>query len=1592
MTIRDRNPDSRHLEATASNQRFASRSRNQKIMMKRETVRRDVSELLAQLEAAQSRLETVSNRELNKAVDAAEHALLMEQAREAIRVSEQRFRLCIESSPVPILIVVTSHIVFANEAATAALGGSSSEEFHGRCVSDFVQGVTGSASGSDLTAYFESRNHEPFFSKLRRLDNSALSVKINVVSITFEGAAADLLFMHLRSDDETTSARSISLAMAAFESTTDGILVVDPNGRILGSNRKFAEMWRIPPEIIEAGDDEAAIDCVIDQLKDPSAFLAKIRSLNSQPEAVSLDVLYFKDGRIFERNSQPYRLEDQIAGRVWTFRDVTERLRAEDALKRSELWFREVWNHSSDGMRLATKEGIIVMVNDAFCRMVDRPRCEVEGKSLASIYAREKQHYVRSEHRRRFASRDIKTHFETELMLWNRKKVWFEVANSFLELEGHPPLLLGIFRDITVRKRIELRSLAFSKLGEQLNSATTKEQAARIISSVADELLGWDSCSLQLYLAEQNLIQILLNIDVVNGQRVDVPPQVVNRPPTVFAKKTMNEGPQLILRTDDADTNEFQRFGDQSRPSASLMFVPIRYGTKAIGVLSIQSYTCNAYNQESLQTLQALADHCGGALARLQADAERQRADQRNAAFAKLVRSLAAVENQKEAGRIIVDVADQLFGWDACNIDLYFPGEKPTQGIVLIDTIDGKRVPVPPSYEEASPTPTAIRVMQHGAEIILREEAKFSGDTLPFGSRRPSASIMNAPIRHGQKTIGIFSIQSYTFNAYKTEDLATLQALADHCGGTLERLRNAEKLRDSEQRFQIVSKATNDAIWDWDLTSNQMWWNDGFSKLFGYVDEIDSSVEFWSDRIHPNDRKRVLESVYGLIESGEVIWSEEYRFRRRDGSYAHIFDRGYVIHDSPGKAVRMIGVMMDITDRKRVEQRNAAFSDLGQQLSMATTPDAAALIISNITHDLFAWDAFTMSLYYADKNEVHPVLNFDTVDGKRLAMPILGKGEKPSIRAERVIKNGAELILKEDQTLSPDAVPFGDVSRASASIVVVPIRNKSAVLGIVSVQSYDVKAYDAQDVQMLQTLADQCGGALERIRAEQALRNSELRFHSIWENSVDGMRLTDGDGIIVAVNEAYCRLVGMSRHELDGKPFTVVYADGQNQAELLEKFKNRFQQRVIEKTLTRRLTFRNGKTIDLEDTNSFVEIPGQRPLLLALFRDITQQKRLEEELRHSQKMESVGQLAGGIAHDFNNILTVIQGHASLLLIDKALPNRLGESIQQISQVAERAANLTRQLLTFSRKQVIQPRNLDLNEVVSNMTKMLQRLLGEDISLQVNFLSQLPLIHADPGMMEQILMNLAVNSRDAMPRGGKLFIETSAVELASNDKPLATKHVCLTVKDTGCGIPADILARIFEPFFTTKDVGKGTGLGLATVYGIVKQHDGRIDVKSEEGKGSVFQIFLPSVAASAGQPMENKTVAMKMKGGNETILLVEDEVEVRNLAKIILQRVGYKLIEASSGVHAVELWKQHRDSIDIVVTDIVMPDGMTGRELASRLQVDKPSLKVIFCSGYSTDMVGQESILQEGINFLQKPYTPQKLAQIVRDRLDNRFIG
>jgi len=695
--------------------------------------------------------------------------------------------------------------------------------------------------------------------------------------------------------------------------------------------------------------------------------------------------------------------------------------------------------------------------------------------------------------------------------------------------------------------------------------------------------------------------------------------------------------------------------------------------------------------------------------------------------------------------------------------------------------------------------------------------------------------------------------------------------------------------------------------------------------------------------------------------------------------------------DIPGSPQLLLSEMYDASAQLQAERRAAIYARTVRELSRAASRRNAAESIVAAAQELMSWDACFLHLYDSKRRCVERTLSRDTIAGQIVEAQFGPEDFQPSPMFLRVLQEGSQLILRsEDSGDGNSLLAFGDKGRRSQSLMFVPVRDAGEAIGVFSVQSYRPQAYDQGDLDTLQALADHCAGALQRIRVEEDLHAREQRFRIFIENASDLITTISNEATILYQSPSVKRLLGYTPEAMLGRN-ALEFVHPDDHPAVLAALREVGAGPNGTATVEFRFRHQDGNWRRLQSIGRNCVEEGEEPFIIVNSRDLTESKLMEEQLRQAQKMEAIGQLAGGVAHDFNNMLAVIQLQAGMLKADRALSPLQSEMAGEIEKAALRAADLTRQLLLFSRRQTLQARPVDLNELVRNLSKMLQRILGEHIRIQISFAPGDLFIQADPGMVDQVLLNLSVNARDAMPGGGQLTIETSTIDLDAGDAAQYAAaqpgtFVCLRVTDTGCGIPHEILPRIFEPFFTTKDVGKGTGLGLATVFGIVQQHGGWINVSSEVGRGTVFRVFLPQLIRPGPQDQLPSTRAA-LRGGTETILLAEDEPALRALVRSVLTRLGYHVIEAATGIRALELWEQHRDEIRLLLTDMVMPDGLSGRDLAERLLAADPKLKVIYTSGYNPEFAGKTLGLRDGVDFLPKPFAAPKLAEAVRAQLD-----
>jgi PAS domain S-box-containing protein len=590
---------------------------------------------------------------------------------------------------------------------------------------------------------------------------------------------------------------------------------------------------------------------------------------------------------------------------------------------------------------------------------------------------------------------------------------------------------------------------------------------------------------------------------------------------------------------------------------------------------------------------------------------------------------------------------------------------------------------------------------------------------------------------------------------------------------------------------------------------------------------------------------------------------------------------------------------------------------------------------------------------------------------------------------DHLIRSGQPLLATPEVLQAME--DRGEVARngsRSLDWMGVPLKVNNNTFGALVVQTYSRNIrYGERDKEILTFVARQLASAVEIKRNEQALRRSEARYRSLVQSSVYGIYRSSLEGRFLDVNPALITMLGYESAEeiLQLDPENEVFAHAEEHTRLIEEFRRTGRLDGIEVKWKRKdsssVTVRiSGRAVSSADEPADV--------LEAIAEDVTDRRVLEDQFRQAQKMEAVGRLAGGVAHDFNNLLMVISGYAEVILAGLDVHHPLHEKGRAIQQAADRATTLTRQLLAFSRKQLLELKVIDVNAVVQDMERLLRPLIGENVEFDAQLSPEAAHTRADAGQLEQILMNLVVNAKDAMPNGGKLTMQTQNIVVDENHRRGQTfirpgQYVMLSVSDTGMGMDKETQSRIFEPFFTTKEKGKGTGLGLSTVYGIVKQSGGYVLVQSEEGRGTKFQIYLPRVEGIAEKHAPQSTPAIL--GGSETVLLVEDEESVRQLVRDTLTAKGYRVVEAENGEAGLAAAAQHQGKIDLVITDVVMP-GIGGRELIKQLAELRPETKVLYLSGYTEDAIISEGTIERDAAFLQKPFTLKSLSQKVREVL------
>ena len=767
-----------------------------------------------------------------------------------------------------------------------------------------------------------------------------------------------------------------------------------------------------------------------------------------------------------------------------------------------------------------------------------------------------------------------------------------------------------------------------------------------------------------------------------------------------------------------------------------------------------------------------------------------------------------------------------------------------------------------------------------------------------------------------------------------------------------ERKRADDALRQSEAQFRRMCEVSPIGVFACDREGRNLYGNAACRPVIGLGRRGDLGMS-WLSAIHPDDRARLTADWQAAIAQ-QTAYAGEGRSLHADGTVAWWRVNAAPIQDG-GRHLGWVGTLQDITSAKHLEQ---ALRDdvVRREFTLAAT--GIGLWEQDLTTGRVTWSD-TMEMIHGIPRRAFPT----TLEA---FLTLVHPDDRPELvhSLTGTLAEGTAYHT-EYRNLRPDGSMHWIEGKARA--LRDPDGRLSRILGV------------DQDI-------------TKRKLAEVALVESEQAYRSTFDALPVGIAHVSLDGRWLRVNQRLCDLLGYSAAELKKVDFGgLTHPDdlGRDAQAIDQMIAGTLDRLVREKRYRRR----DGSFVwTMSIVSLHRDADGEPQYFIPMIEDITERRNLEEQFRQAQKMEAIGQLAGGVAHDFNNVLTAIIGFSELVLASADISEPIRADVEEILNAGQRAAALTRQLLAFSRRQVLQPQILNLNVVVSGMEVMLRRLIGENVELVTHVSGRLGIVNADKGQIEQALMNLAVNARDAMPAGGTLTIEVANVMInavfnASHPAATIGEHVLLAISDTGIGMNSTILAHLFEPFYTTKERGKGTGLGLATVYGVVKQSQGFIQVESEPGRGTKFKIYLP---VSQHQPMvvERGLTGPSHRTGTETILLVEDQSEVRVVVRQVLVRHGYTVIAASSGAEALALLEEHAGPVDLLLTDIVMPH-MSGHELARRVTTYRRELRVLYMSGYIDNIVSEPTVRGSGPAFIQKPFTPQRLLEGVREILDAR---
>jgi PAS domain S-box-containing protein len=1019
---------------------------------------------------------------------------------------------------------------------------------------------------------------------------------------------------------------------------------------------------------------------------------------------------------------------------------------------------------------------------------------------------------------------------------------------------------------------------------------------------------------------------------------------------------------------------------------------PIRVRDRVIGFLNVDSASPGFFSQADADRLQAFADQAGLAIGNAWLFEETSLRAEHMATLNRIGLALTSDLNLDEVLRTLYEQISQIMDTGSFYVALY----NEESGLIhfpLITGVDGEGYLEPLDIHSTSGI--TGHIIESGKPLCLPDtQAPPEGATykpIPL-KEEPARSYVGVPLIFREKVIGVLSVQSYEPDAYSENDITLLATIATQATTAIENARLFRTVERGKRDWEVTFDAMQDAIALLDRDQHILRANEAFANLVGvgYSQIIGQPYHAVLDGLACLGEVCLFDQPAELLQPTSCTY--EYRGQileiqatpMGEGDASEPEDIGHAIY-----------VIRDVTERQQAEdeirKRNRELALINRVIAASAASQRIGPILETACRELslaLNIPHSTASLLNETKTELSVVAEHRPEDRPSL---LGARIELPEETRHRYLLRKTPFALEDFQTnalLSP--IHRLAHLRGALSILVLPLLMDGEVAGSLTLSHTEPGTFSAEQIDLAQRVAHQVSGALARTR----LAEMQRQLSAAVEQAAEAIAITDIDGTLLYVNPAFEQLIGYSRAEIIGQSPSLLRdraLDTRIHEELWRGVSDGqvWQERIKD-------TRKDGDSYTLDLTVAPVRNQTAETVnFVATMRDRTREIQLEEQFRQSQKMEALGRLAGGIAHDFNNLLTVI--HLSTRLLQRQLRTEdpIWEHVRRIQETSDRAAKLTKQLLSFSRREVIEPRLLNLSQVVRDLSQMLKRIIGEDITMETALADDLWPLEVDPSQLDQVLMNLVVNARDAMPDGGVLTIGTSNVSLddayaAQHVDAQTGDHVLLVISDTGVGIDDDARAHLFEPFFTTKERGQGTGLGLSTVFGIVRQSGGHIQVLSQPGQGTTFRIYLPRAESTEEvvTPPLRPALGDDLFYGTETVLVAEDETAVRDLAVSVLQSCGYQVLAAKSGPEALQIGREHKGPIHMLIADVIMPQ-MSGRELVERFSRTHPDTRILYVSGYADQEITHEGILAPGTNFLPKPFTVEDLTRKVREILDDR---